>query len=71
MFLATRVVGKDGEEWVVDKEGKVSPGSGNGGNTPGGTAQPDQREELITEILQYLEQTITALNLLRVSRRGL
>jgi hypothetical protein len=47
--------------WVVDSEGKVSSGSGNGGNIEGtDTNQPGQREELITEILQFLEQTITS-----------
>ncbi len=57
----TTITDSNGDSWTVDSEGNVSQGGSGEGNTEGtGTDQPDQREELIAEILQYLEQSITA-----------
>lgn len=60
VVLPVNIVDGGGNVYVVEKDGKVSSGSGNDGNIEGsGNNQLDQREELITEILQYLQQTIT------------
>src|SRR5690606_1046106 len=58
---AVNIVDGGGNGYVVDGGGKVTLASENKGNVDGmRIGQPDQREELIAEILQYLQHTIIA-----------
>ncbi len=51
-----------GDTWVVDKEGNVTPGAGNGTNAPDGTTETDSvlfvQKELIKEVLQHYKEEI-------------
>src|SRR5690606_39764139 len=59
--ISVNIVEGGGNGYVVDGGGKVTLGSENKGNVDGmRIGQPDQREELIAEILQYLQHTIIA-----------